>query len=39
MKVDCSFIKDTLKGDDTNEIKIKFVEYLDDSIQYMLSDE
>ena len=28
-----------LKGAQTNEISIKFVEFLDDSTQFMLNDE
>ena len=38
MKVDCSFKKDMLKGDQANEIRIEFVEFLDDSTQFMLND-
>lgn len=38
MKVDCSVIQDTLRGDDANAIRVRFVEYLEDSTQYMLSE-
>lgn len=39
MKVDCNVIQDTLKGDDVNAIRIRFIEYLEDSTQYMLNEE
>ena len=39
MRVECEFKQDMLKGAQYNEIKIRFIEYLDDSTQYMLKDE
>ncbi|KAK8829593.1 component of TRAPP complex [Blastocystis sp. ATCC 50177/Nand II] len=39
MKVECVFKEDMLLGAPANEIKIRFIEYLDDSTQYMLDDE
>ncbi|KAK8795826.1 hypothetical protein WA171_003794 [Blastocystis sp. BT1] len=39
MKVECAFKQDMLKGARANEIKIRFVEFMDDSTQFMLNDE
>lgn len=39
MKVECVFKQDMLLGAPCNEIKVRFIEYLDDSTQYMLDDE
>ena len=39
MKVECNFQADMLKGAGANEIQIRFVEFLDDSTQFMLNDE
>lgn len=32
LKVSCEFQKDVLRGDDTTEIRVKFLEYLKDEI-------
>lgn len=37
--MECAFKQDMLKGSQYNEIKIRFVEFLDDTTQYMLNDE
>ena len=39
MKVECVFKQDMLFGAPCNEIKVRFIEYLDDSTEYMLDDE
>ena len=39
MKVECVFKQDMLFGAPCTEIKVRFIEYLDDSTQYMLDDE
>ena len=39
MKVECALKQDMLKGARANEIKIRFVEFMDDSTQFMLNDE
>ena len=39
MKVECIFVKDMLGGAESNEIRIRFIEYLEDSTQYMLEDD
>ena len=39
MKVECTVKQDMLKGARANEIKIRFIEYMDDSTEFMLNDE
>lgn len=39
MRVECSICDDMLKGGAVNEISIRFVEFLDDSTQFMLSSD
>ena len=39
MKVECKFQSDMLRGASVNSISIHFVEFLDDTTQFMLNDE
>ena len=32
MKVECEFVKDKLQGDNTTEIRLKLIDYLQDEV-------